>query len=222
MHTSRTITHTVLLLLIAAAAWLGVILQFVTIIPDWLQQGKTWTNALVLFFSYFTILTNLMVAVVTSCVLVLPHSRVRRFCAKPSVVTAVTLYILVVGLVYNLELRPLNHPQGWARVADELVHSVVPILYVMYWFFFAVKGTLHWSNAMNWLIYPLLYLIYTFLHGYVTAYYPYPFLEVEKVGYDGFWISTFFMLLVFLFLSFLLIGIDKLVAKRNHRRVIPG
>src|SRR4051794_2353128 len=213
MNTNRTFSHTLFLLLLAVCAWLGVILQFVTIVPDWLQQGKAMSDSLIQFFSYFTILTNLMVAVTSSAALLLPHSRFGSFCAKPLTITAVALYIIVVGLVYNLVLRPLYHPQGWGRVADEIVHSAVPLLYVIYWLSFAAKGAVQWKNAISWLIYPLLYLIYTFLHGLVSHYYPYPFMDVKVIGYGGFWLNSFYLLLLFLFLSFVLIGIDKLLGR---------
>jgi len=113
MNPKRTLMHTLFLLLIVVCAWLGMVLQFVTVIPDWLQQGKTMSDSLIQFFSYFTILTNLMIAVTSSAALFLPHSKFGNFCTKSATITAVALYIIVVGLVYNLVLRPLYHPQGW-------------------------------------------------------------------------------------------------------------
>jgi len=220
MATKRTLSHTLFILLIAICAWLGVILQFVTIVPDWLHQGRTMSNALIQFFSYFTILTNLMVAITSSAVLLLPYSGFGVFCAKPATITAVALYIIVVGLVYNLVLRSLYHPQGWARVADEVVHSTVPVLYVIYWLSFAAKGTVQWKNALYWLIYPLIYLIYTFLHGFISHYYPYPFMDVKAIGYTGFWLNSLYLLLLFLLLSFVLIGIDILLGRGKKKQFI--
>lgn len=222
MHTNRSLPHTILLIFIAVCAWFGVILQFATIVPGWLQQGKSMSESLVQFFSYFTILTNLMVAITTSAALLFPHSAFGKFCAKPSTITAVTLYIVVVGLVYNTVLRPLYHPQGWAQVADETVHSAVPMLYVIYWLFFALRGVLYWTNAIYWLLYPLLYLLYTFTHGAVSGYYPYPFMDVKAIGYTGFWLNSFYLLLLFLFLSFVLIGVYKLVMKKRNKQLIPS
>jgi hypothetical protein len=222
MNPKRNLFHTLFLLLIVVCAWLGMILQFVTVIPDWLHQGKTMSDSLVHFFSYFTILTNLMIAVTSSAALLLPHSRFGGFCAKPATITAIALYIIVVGLVYNLILRPIYHPQGWGRVADEIVHSVNPSLYVIYWLSFAAKGSVKWKNAINWLIYPLLYLVYTFLHGVVSSYYPYPFMDVKVIGYTGFWLNSFYLLLLFLFLSYVLIGIDKLLGRRKEKQLIAA
>ncbi|TKK66397.1 hypothetical protein FC093_17650 [Ilyomonas limi] len=219
MNPKRTLSHTLLLLLIAVCAWLGVILQFATYIPAWMKEGKTLSTSLVLFFSFFTILTNLIVAIATTYTLLLPHTKSGRFCAKPATITAITLYIIVVGLVYNIILRSLYHPQGWGKVADEIVHSAVPLLYVIYWLTFATKGSIQWKHAISWLIYLMLYLAYTLVHGAASGYYPYPFMDVNKIGYTGFWLNSFYLSLLFLFLSFVLIGIDKYWSRKNKKPI---
>ena len=103
-----------------------------------------------------------------------------------------------------------------------MVHSVAPLLYVIYWLSFTAKGIVEWKNAFNWLIYPLLYLVYTFLHGLVSGYYPYPFMDVKVIGYTGFWLNSFYLLLLFLFLSYVLIGIDKLLGRRKEKQLIAA
>lgn len=211
----RTSGHRFMMWLIVICAWAGIVLQLVTNVPLWMQNGKPLSESLVKFFSYFTILTNLLVAVTTTFALFLPYSNIGRLCNKPGTITAITVYIVVVGLVYNVVLRPLYHPQGWAKVADELVHSVVPVLYLFYWLLFATKGNIKWSSAFQWLFYPLLYLIYTFFHGWVTHYYPYPFLDVTNIGYTGFWLNSFYMTLLFVGLNVIMIAIDKAIAKKK-------
>lgn len=220
MNTGRTLTHTLFLLLVVICAWLGIILQYVTAIPNYLEHDKSLGRAHVLFLSYFTILTNLVVAVTTSFILLFSYSKPGRFCSKSAPVTAVTLYIVVVGLVYNLVLRPLYHFQGLTKIADEIVHSVVPLLVLIYWLIFTVKGRLQWTDTIMWLVYPLLYLVYTFLHGMFTGYYPYPFIDVNEIGDTGFWLNSLYMLLLFLFLSFVLIGINKILGRKKEKQLI--
>jgi hypothetical protein len=222
MNTKRTLSHTLFLLLIAVCAWLGIILQFITYVPAWMNEGKTFSTSLILFFSFFTILTNLIVAITTMCTLLLPYSKFGRFCAKPATVTAVTLYIIVVGLVYNVVLRSLYHPRGWGKVADEIVHSVVPTLCIIHWLTFIPKGSIQWKHAINWLIYPTLYLAYTLVHGFTSGYYPYPFMDVNTVGYGGFWLNSFYLFLLFLLLSFVLIGVDRYLGKRKDKKLIAA
>ncbi len=215
MNHSRTAAPVFFLALLTICAWFGVVLQFITNVPVWISEGRTTGEALVKFFSYFTILTNLLIAITASFALLLPQTDAGRFCAKPDTITAITVYIIIVGLVYNLVLRPLYHPVAWGKVADETVHSVVPLLYVVYWLLFATKGSVQWGSAFRWLMYPLLYLIYTFIHGWVTGYYPYPFMEVQHIGYTGFWLNSFYLLLVFVCMNLLLISIDKRMGRKK-------
>ncbi len=207
--------QTLFMWLIALCAWAGILLQFSTNVLSWIHSGRPVSESIIKFFSYFTILTNSLVAITTMLALLLPRSRIGILCGRPGTITAIAVYIIVVGLVYNLVLRPLYHPQGWARVADELVHVAVPVLYIFYWLLFATKGNVRWSSAFGWLLYPLLYLIYTFLHGWVTRYYPYPFMDVNAIGYASFWLNSFYLLLLFVALNLGMIAIDKAIAKRK-------
>lgn len=211
----RSKRQVLLLLLIVLCSWAGIILQLVTNVILWVRNGTPVGQSLIKFFSYFTILTNLLIAVTSTLVLLLPRSKTGQLCSRPGTITATAVYIIVVGLVYNVVLRPLYHPQGWARVADELVHVVVPLLYIIYWLIFATKGNVRWGSAFGWLLYPFLYLVYTFLHGWVTHYYPYPFMDVSAIGYAHFWLNSFYLLILFVLLNLAMIFIDKAIAKRK-------
>ena len=209
-----------LMIMICVCAWLGVALQFVTAVPNIMQTGKTWSVAVLQVCSYFTILTNTLVAVTTTLALLLPRSDTGRWCAKPETITAITVYIVVVGLIYNIVLRPISHFEGWAALGNELVHSVVPLLYILYWLTCATKGSIRWSSAVRWLLYPFLYLIYTFLHGRISNWYPYPFVDVTRIGYGGFWVNSFYMLLLFVALNIILIALDKRIAKARNKKLV--
>jgi hypothetical protein len=75
--------------------------------------------------------------------------RRRPFFSKPSVTTAIAVYIFIIGLVYNIILRNLWQPQGSQKIADELLHVAVPLLYVLYWLIFAKKNPLQWMDAVK-------------------------------------------------------------------------
>src|SRR3546814_15400988 len=68
--------------------------------------------------------------------------------------------LALVGLAYNLLLRHLWQPEGWQFVADELLHDVVPLLYITYWWLWVPKGTLRLGHIGLWVIYPLVYFAY--------------------------------------------------------------
>ena len=131
------------------------------------------------------------------------------------VVTAIATYITIVGIVYNVILRPLWDPQGWQKIADETLHSITPAIFILYWITLVDKRGLNWKNIFSWMIYPIAYLVYTLLRGEFTGRYPYPFVDVVKLGYPVALTNCLFMSLAFLAISVLFIAIGKALAKAN-------
>ncbi|MDF2515151.1 MAG: hypothetical protein K0R59_447 [Sphingobacterium sp.] len=167
------------------------------------------------FFSYFTILTNLMVAICCTCIVLFPNKAIGDFFTKPTTITAVTLYILIVGLIYNVVLRFLWQPTGIERVVDEMLHSVVPILFLIYWWRMIDKRIIHWRSIFNWLIYPFIYLLYTLWHGVLSGFYPYPFVDVSVLGINRVLVNSVMITFIFLIIGLLLIQINRRIAKKR-------
>jgi hypothetical protein len=115
--------------------------------------------------------------------------------------------------VYNLILRFLWNPQGLEQVVDELLHTVIPILFILLWLIFISKARLKWKNIFTWLIFPFLYLIYILIRGSFAKYYPYPFLDVNQLGYGQVSLNSLGMLVLFLLASILLVAIDRFIKK---------
>lgn len=199
--------------LLAIIAWFAVILQFILFIPVYVEKGRTVAGTIVHFLSYFTIQTNTLLAFSLTIILLSPKSYLGRFFSKTSTATAIAVYITIVSLVYNLVLRRLNHQQGIFRLDDELLHVIVPVLYILYWFFLLPKQGLSWKMAINWLAFPFLYLIYILIRGAVCGYYPYFFLDVKKYGFLQIMINSSVLLVVFAFFNSLFILIGKWQSK---------
>jgi hypothetical protein len=178
------------------------------------NRTTTISEAIVRFFSYFTILTNLLVA--GYCILLfLPgFSRLKRFIQRPGTITALTVYITVVGITYQFLLRHIWEPQGLQRVVDELLHSIIPLLVVVYWVLYEDKRQLKWRFMLFWLVYPLIYAIYLVIYGHFSGFYPYPFVDVNKLGYPTVMANSVGLFVAFFFFSGALIGIGKLTVKR--------
>ncbi|SKB95685.1 hypothetical protein SAMN05660841_03264 [Sphingobacterium nematocida] len=203
-----------LLALIALLSWLAVIAQFFISMEASTVDTVTQT---VRFFSYFTILTNLMVAVYSTSLWLSPKRSIAVFFAKSTASTAVTLYILLVGLVYNLVLRGIWQPQGMARVVDETLHSIVPLLVLCHWWCIPDKGLLKWKDILGWLIYPFVYLIYTLAHGAISGFYPYPFVDVDALGLSKVLINSFIVGLAVVLMGVILIGIARFKAQKGFK-----
>jgi hypothetical protein len=174
----------------ALITWFALIAQLFLAIGN---RSTSIAEAVMRYFGYFTILTNLIVAVYFTAML-LPDSRLRRFFRQTGVLTAITVYICVVGLVYQLFLRHIWDPQGLQRLVDELLHSAIPVLFLVYWILYEKKETLRWRFMLTWLIYP--------------------FIDISKLGYQHALTNAFGLMIIFFFFSGAFIGIARLTIKR--------
>ena len=190
----------------ALIVWLALLIQFKVSLK--LANGD-YVATIKLLLSFFTILTNLLVAICFTVVSFLPKRRIGIFFSKTSTTTALTVYILVVAIIYNLLLRGLLSPVGWARVSDELLHVVSPLIFLVFWVFFVEKSGLRYSSAIRWLIYPMLYIFFILIRGYFVHNYPYPFIDVVTLGYTKALINASMIVIFFWLLSLLLIFIGK-------------
>ena len=170
----------------AVVTWAALALQLVLIIRGGVVLDETSPPALgtrlIRFISYFTILTNLLVAVTTTT-LALGQTVAPRWwrVLRLNAVVGIT----VTGLVHWFLLRPLLDLSGADYLADKLLHVVVPLLAVVGWMVFGPRGKAERSLLLPSLIYPVGWLIYTLVRGAVANWYPYPFLDVRLHGYPA-------------------------------------
>jgi hypothetical protein len=183
LYNPRSSAAILLAVITALAAWFACINNTYLVIINAASNGFTIPEALGKFFSHGTILTNLLVAIDLSILLIFPHSNAAKFFSKPFTAGAVALYILMVGVAYNTLMRQYSNAQGWNEVDNELLHVVVPILYFLYWLFFASKDSLQWKDAFKWLIWVAIYFSYLIIRGAIDGFYPYTFLNVTALGY---------------------------------------
>ena len=98
---------------------------------------------------------------------------------------------------------------------DELLHLVIPVLFILYWLLYAPKKDLAWKQLPSWLIYPAAYMLYTIVHGAITNYYPYPFVDVAVLGYPVAMRNAAGVVLLFLAASAGVIALGRALAKRS-------
>lgn len=131
-------------------------------------------------FSYFTIQSNLLVAVAAATLFRNPERdgsvwRVVRIDA--------VLGITLTGLVHFLLLRPILDLEGMNALADTGLHLVVPAMALAGWLLFGPRPRLTAVTVLWSLLWPVAWLIYALSVGAITGWYPYPFLDVGLRGY---------------------------------------
>ena len=178
-----------------------------------IAQFDLGTGTVINFFSFFTILCNFLIAISLTCSLLMPFSRPGLFFSRLPVQSAIALYIFIVGLVYNTVLRGIVVLSGWGWIVDNLLHVIVPILYIIYWLFFKSKGKLLWKDGIYWIYFPSVYLIYSMVRGAIVHWYPYPFLNADRFGYPTVFLNIIGMISVFFIAGIILIAITRFYKK---------
>lgn len=197
---------------IAVCALLAVVLQF-----DLMLAGSihTFPETTIRFFSFFTILTNTLV---TGYFFYISGKALRRKTPGPyhfGTLTAITVYITIVGLVYQMLLRHTWQPTGLQKVVDEMLHSLNPALVIIYWLLNRKAGPLKYNRIGPWLIYPLVYLAYVLIRGHFSGFYPYPFLDVAGIGMPRVVVNCAGMTVLFIIIAMLFIWASRLP---NHKK----
>ena len=201
----------VYLMILSLLGWFSLIAQFYITVDN---RSISLVQTIIRFFSYFTIDTNFLVAICSAILVLIPKSKIGNFFNRQTTLTAITVYIVVVGIIYNFNLRALGTPIGLLILLNELMHLIIPLLFFIFWLVSVPKNLLKWKDFWTWLIYPLLYIIIILLLGSNSNFYPYPFINVNEIGTNQTLINSLIIALLFAGLSLLFITFSKLVAKK--------
>jgi hypothetical protein len=193
----------------ALAGWVGLAIQQYLIFYSRWSSGASLLGGLINFFSFFTVLTNTLAAVVLSYALIKRESAAKRFFLAPAVSGGIAVSIAVVGLAYSLLLRHLWQPEGLQFIADEVLHDEMPVLFLVYWWRCVPKGTLQLKHIGAWVIYPLVYFAYVLLRGHLLGQYQYPFIDVDSLGYPQVFVNAGGILVGFVLIALAVVGLDK-------------
>ena len=201
---------------VSALGWFAIILQYWLIAST--RSGPDLVAWTINYFSFFTTIGNILVALAMTLPWLAPRSRLAQWLLRPSVRTVIVAYIIVVGLVYHLMLRNLYNPQGWRLACVIILHYVIPPLFIIDWLAFVPKRDLSWKILFGALALPVLYIAWTLVHGAFTGFYPYPFINVARFGYAQVLMTIGAMIAAFVGLVLGLVGIGRLSAGLALRR----
>src|SRR6185312_2053463 len=105
----QTATGKIILIVLFASGWCSLIAQFYLII---INRTTSIGETIIRYFSFFTILTNIFVAICVTTLLFFYKKDRNIFFARPSNITGIAVNIAIVGLVYNIILRSLWKTEG--------------------------------------------------------------------------------------------------------------
>ncbi|SUU86919.1 hypothetical protein EDC40_10662 [Aminobacter aminovorans] len=194
----------------AISAWSALGLQLMLLVGRMTADGASVVEAVWRFFGFFTIIMNLMAAVVASAMALSPGTALAG--PRSRLVTAAA--IVFGGLVYSVLLRAIWQPTGWQAVADHALHDATPVLFFLTWLAWD-HGGLRWRDALWAAVPPLAYCGYAFARGAADGWYAYWFLNPEALNLKQLSASIVVLTAAFLIIAVTLIAIDRLLVRRD-------
>ncbi len=130
------------------------------------------------YFSYFTVLSNLF------AVTLLLYGALRPARERSGTVEllrgAAVVYILTTGIVYLLLLSGHAPAYPWVNA---ILHYLMPVAVTLDWLLDPPRVHLDpVRTVVLWMVFPLLYIIYTLARGAIVDWYPYLFVNPHRGG----------------------------------------
>jgi len=192
----------------------GLVLQFVLSMQAYLANGRDIFGALGTFFAYYTILTNIVLVLIYLSE-VLPAAGLALF-RHPVLRGMMAANIALVALYVFFVLRFLATLDGLFLLADNILHYLCPVLYLLWWLVAQQHGRLRWANLPAMLAPTLVYFLYAMARGAWVQEYPYPILNAIKLGYGQVLLNALYMTAGLAVLTLCVIALDGLLARSSR------
>lgn len=167
-------------------------------------------------FAFFTIQSNILVAVASFLLAIRTERRSISFAVlRMTGLVAIT----ITGIVYHVALRGLFELDTWGLAADQLLHTVVPVMAVAGWLLFGPRKLTSARIALLALIFPVAWLGFTLVRGAYVPFYPYPFIDVTVLGYAKTLLNCLWVALLFVAMAATYTGLDRTLAR--HAQLGP-
>jgi hypothetical protein len=162
-------------------------------------------------FAFFTILSNLIVGATTLLLAVKPAQTSTVFKTFRLIgLVAIT----VTGIVYHVALASVLDLDGIHQLGNQLVHTIVPLLTVIGWVAFGPRGLTSARIAWLSLLFPFCWLAFTLIRGAAIHWYPYPFIDVTRLGYAKAILNCFWVALLLFGLAAGATALDSRLGRR--------
>lgn len=213
----------------ALIAWCGVLLSFTLTVLDTYPSQNTNPTALGFasqgllgrvfdWFTYFTLWSNIVVAVVVTMLFIRPSRdsfwfRVFRLDS--------VLMIVVTGIIYNAILAASAKNVGLGVWSTFFLHVLTPIVTFVVWLMAGPRGWISLRVIGASMILPIIWLAFALIRGAFIGAYPYGFLDVATYGYGTVLTNVAGIVVFALILCAIFWGIDWLIRRVTGRERTP-
>ena len=155
---------------------------------------------------FFTIQSNIIVGV-SSLLLAVRQERPSTSFSVLRLTGVVA--ITITGLVYHAVLRNLFDLESWGLVADNVLHTIVPVMAVAGWLMFGPRDRMSQRIARIAVIFPVIWLGFTLVRGEIVGFYPYPFIDVGRLGYAKVAINCVWLAILYFGVASAFVALDR-------------
>jgi hypothetical protein len=201
---------------------LGMVLTIFNVYPPVDLEPATWGDnpdgvaglfgRVVDSLSYFTNLSNLIVAIVLTMLARKPE---RGGAIWHAVRMDSLVMISITGLIYAIVLAPDAQVEGLDIIANAIKHYIVPAMTVFLWLLVGPRRQLTLLSVFTALVIPISWAVYALIRGEFIQSYPYGFLNVVALGLPAVSINIAGVAALGIILGLLFWAVDRLLAIRQ-------
>lgn len=130
------------------------------------------------YFSYFTILSNVLAVVVLGVGAIRDPQGARWQLVRG----AATVYMVITGIIYAILLANVD-VMLQDRWINDVLHRILPLVLLVDWVAAPPRVRISERQSLSWLAFPVAYGVYTLIRGPIVDWYPYPFIDPREQGY---------------------------------------
>ena len=185
-------------------------ISFYTNIPEQMALGRSFFGAMFHFFSFYTNWTNILLVLIY-----LDVFKGWTNLSSPSTGVTGLSSIIMVMIVYHFLLSATHFPEGIDKITNVIMHYVTPIVFTLFWIVCKHFGALKWRDLYKFTLFPMAFLIFTYVKAAITGEYPYDFLNLSLNGIAGVAPIICGIVILIILLGSLAIVYDKKAATQN-------
>ncbi|MBT2502909.1 Pr6Pr family membrane protein [Curtobacterium sp. ISL-83] len=187
---------------------LAVIAVVAAIVTQWLVSSRLPSYSPWNFFGYFTIQSNIMIALAFALTLVAAARRKREGTGASLFRGAATVYMATTGIVYTTLLTGVDVSTSvwWP---NDVLHKIMPVYAVLDWLLFSDRSRLLLRQVWWFLLYPAVWLVVVLIRGATDGWVPYPFLS-PGLGYGVVGLYCLGVAVFIALMGVLVIGMSRL------------
>lgn len=186
------------------------------------------------FYVYYTNLSNyiclgIMVACLVQTIKINRKKQDELCTVLPLFKFLCVIMILVTFLVYNILLSSgKTASEYFSSPSNLLMHLILPLMFIADWIMFYEHGKVRWFYPLLSTIMPLVYVILILIRAgiigaaniSVKILYPYFFLNVDNLGWGGFFAWIGILVAIFIFIGYIFYFFDNFkLFKQKFKRL---